>query len=64
MRTRITILTGALLVTSAMFAQAQEPPRRRPRRRQQSTASTFTPKLGMIDFGYRGTSFTRRRSAL
>ena len=57
MRTRIMILTGALLVTSAIYAQAQDATagtgtasagRRRPSRRSSAA----------IDFGYRGSSFT------
>jgi len=56
MRTRITILTGALLLASAIYTQAQDTT---PVAAQtQPSASTFTPKLGTIDFGYRGTSFT------
>lgn len=58
MRTR-TILIGALLLASAGLAQGQE------QQQQQSNgqtaaapapASTFTPKWGKIDFGYRGDS--------
>jgi MtrB/PioB family decaheme-associated outer membrane protein len=50
------ILIGALLVTSASYAQAQDT---KPAPAQTQTASTnFTPNLGLIDFGYRGTSFT------
>jgi MtrB/PioB family decaheme-associated outer membrane protein len=50
------ILTGALLAAFASSAQAQDatsaptPP--------QQGATNFTPKLGTIDFGYRGTAFT------
>jgi MtrB/PioB family decaheme-associated outer membrane protein len=56
MRTRMMILTGALLVTSATYAQAQDttPASAQP----QQAVSTFTPQFGHIDFGYRGTSFT------
>ena len=56
MRTKTMILIGtALLVTSA-YAQAQDT---KPAPAQTQTASTsFTPDLGVIDFGYRGTSFT------
>ena len=56
MRTRTMILTGALLVTSATYAQAQDatPAPAQP----QQAVSTFTPNLGNVDFGYRGTSFT------
>jgi MtrB/PioB family decaheme-associated outer membrane protein len=56
MRTRTLILTGALLAASAMHAQAQDgtPAPTQP----QQGATSFTPKLGTIDFGYRGTSFT------
>jgi MtrB/PioB family decaheme-associated outer membrane protein len=57
MRTRTMILIGAaLLVTSARYAQAQDT---KPAPAQAQTATTsFTPNLGLIDFGYRGTSFT------
>ena len=56
MRTKTMILIGALLVTSASYAQAQDT---KPAPAQTQTASTsFTPNLGVIDFGYRGTSFT------
>jgi MtrB/PioB family decaheme-associated outer membrane protein len=57
MRTRtMTLIGAALLVTSASYAQAQDT---KPAPAQTQTASTsFTPKFGMIDFGYRGTSFT------
>jgi MtrB/PioB family decaheme-associated outer membrane protein len=56
MRTRTMILTGALLVTSATYAQAQDakPAQAQP----QQAVSTFTPQFGNVDFGYRGTSFT------
>ena len=56
MRTRTLILIGALLVTSARYAQAQDA-KPAPAQPQQAT-STFTPNLGTVDFGYRGTSFT------
>src|SRR3954471_12818721 len=57
MRTRTMILIGAaLLVTSARYAQAQDT---KPAPAQTKTATTsFTPNLGLIDFGYRGTSFS------
>jgi MtrB/PioB family decaheme-associated outer membrane protein len=50
------ILTGALLVASASYAQAQDtqPVTAQPAQ----TVSTFTPNLGTVDFGYRATSFT------
>src|SRR6185295_9634293 len=55
MRTRMMILIGALLVTSATYAQAQDTT---PAPAQtQPAVSTFTPQFGHIDFGYRGTSF-------
>src|SRR6476469_9411194 len=56
MRTRTTILIGALLVTSATYAQAQDakPVSAQP----QQAVSSFTPQFGNVDFGYRGTSFT------
>src|SRR5262245_484501 len=56
MRTRTMILTGALLAASAGYAQAQDT-KPAPARPEQAV-STFTPRLGTIDFGYRGTSFT------
>jgi MtrB/PioB family decaheme-associated outer membrane protein len=56
MRTKTMILIGALLVTSARYAQAQDT---KPAPAQTQTSSTsFKPDLGVIDFGYRGTSFT------
>jgi MtrB/PioB family decaheme-associated outer membrane protein len=57
MRTKTMIVIGAaLLVTSARYAQAQDT---KPTPAQQPAAQTsFTPNLGVIDFGYRGTSFT------
>jgi MtrB/PioB family decaheme-associated outer membrane protein len=56
MRTRTMILTGALLVASASYAQAQDT---KPAPAQPAqTVSTFSPKLGTVDFGYRATSFT------
>jgi MtrB/PioB family decaheme-associated outer membrane protein len=56
MRTRMVILTGALLVAFASYAQAQDtkPTSAQP----QQAATSFTPQFGHIDFGYRGTSFT------
>lgn len=56
MRTRTMILIGALLVTSASYAQAQDakPVSAQP----QQAVSSFTPQFGNVDFGYRGTSFT------
>lgn len=56
MRTKTMILIGALLVTSARYAQAQDA-KPAPAQPQQA-ATSFTPKLGTVDFGYRGTSFT------
>jgi MtrB/PioB family decaheme-associated outer membrane protein len=56
MRTRTMILTGALLAASAVYAQAQDT-KPSPAQPEQAV-STFTPQLGTIDFGYRGTSFT------
>ena len=58
MRTRMLILTGALLVASAGFAQAQDTTPTSTQVPAASAAPTFTPKFGTIDFGYRGTSFT------
>src|SRR5215831_14725832 len=57
MRTKTMILIGALLVTSARYAQAQDT-KPAPPQSQQQAATSFTPNLGTIDFGYRGTSFT------
>jgi len=56
MRTRTMILIGALLVASASYTQAQDtaPVTPQPAR----TASSFTPTLGTVDFGYRASSFT------
>src|SRR4029079_16011402 len=56
MRTRIMILTGALLVTSAIYAQAQDA-KPAPAQPQQAV-SPFPPQFAHVDFGYRGTSFT------
>ncbi len=56
MRTRTMILTGALLAAVASSAQAQDATTA-PTQSQQG-ATTLTPKLGTIDFGYRGTSFS------
>src|SRR5215471_14373108 len=57
MRTKTMILIGALLVTSARYAQAQDA-KPGPAQPQPGAAASFTPNLGTIDFGYRGTSFT------
>jgi MtrB/PioB family decaheme-associated outer membrane protein len=65
MRTRITILTGALLLVFAGAARAQQ--------EQSATASTtptptptatasFTPKLGTVDFGFRADDVSGDRS--
>jgi MtrB/PioB family decaheme-associated outer membrane protein len=62
MRTRTTILTGALLLVFAGGARAQQEPSAGAAS-QTPTATTapasttsFTPKLGQIDFGFRGDS--------
>ena len=55
MRTRIMILSGALLVASAVSAQAQDT---KPASTQPPATTGALPSLGTIDFGYRGTSFT------
>ena len=57
MRTRTMILTGALLVASASYTQAQDTKPVTPQAAQ-TTASSFTPTLGTVDFGYRASSFT------
>src|SRR5579872_1246725 len=57
MRTRTMILTGALLVASASYLQAQDTTPVTPPAAQTSTPS-FTPNLGTVDFGYRGSSLT------
>ena len=56
MRTRTMILTGALLVASASYTQAQDTKPVTPQPAQ--SVSTFTPNLGTVDFGYRVTDFT------
>ena len=63
MRTRMLILTGALLVASASYAQAQDAKPAAPATKAaapaaKTAATSFTPNLGNIDFGYRGTSLT------
>jgi MtrB/PioB family decaheme-associated outer membrane protein len=55
MRTRIMILSGALLVASTVSAQAQDT---KPASTQPPATTGALPSLGTIDFGYRGTSFT------
>jgi MtrB/PioB family decaheme-associated outer membrane protein len=50
------ILIGALLVASASYTQAQDTKPVTPQSAQ--SASTVTPSLGTVDFGYRGTSLT------
>ena len=55
MRTRTLILTGALLVASAVYAQAQDT---KPASTQPPAATGALPSLGTVDFGYRATSFT------
>ena len=62
MRTRM-ILTGALLLASAGLAQAQgqQQQQQPPTTAAQTTAtpaSSFTPKYGQVDFGYRGDSLS------
>jgi MtrB/PioB family decaheme-associated outer membrane protein len=49
MRTRIVILTGALLLVSAASVRAQQ---------TATDVTPFTPKFGQIDFGYRGNDIT------
>jgi MtrB/PioB family decaheme-associated outer membrane protein len=58
MRTR-TILIGALLLASAGLAQAQgqqQPPANGAAQTTATPASSFTPTLGQVDFGYRSDS--------
>jgi MtrB/PioB family decaheme-associated outer membrane protein len=61
MRTR-TILIGALLLASAGFAQAQDqqqqttPTQTTAAQTPATPASSFTPKFGTVDFGFRGDS--------
>ncbi len=55
MRTRIMILSGALLVASAVCAQAQDT---KPDTTQPPATTGALPSLGTVDFGYRGTSLT------
>jgi MtrB/PioB family decaheme-associated outer membrane protein len=57
MRTRLIVLTAVLLVASAVFAQAQDTKPASPAPAA-TTATSFTPQLGTVDFGYRGDSFT------
>jgi len=57
MRTRMIVLTSVLLVASAVGAQAQDTKPASPAPGA-SAATSFTPQLGTVDFGYRGDSFT------
>ena len=57
MRTRMIVLTSVLLVASAVFAQAQDTKPASPAPAA-SAATSITPQLGTVDFGYRGDSFT------
>jgi MtrB/PioB family decaheme-associated outer membrane protein len=59
MRTRTTILTGALLLVFSGAARAQQEPATQAQTAPTAAAvpaatTPFTPKLGTIDFGYRG----------
>ena len=59
MRTRIMILTGALLLVFAGAARAQQDTAAQTATAgPKSDVSTFTPKFGQIDFGYRGNDTT------
>lgn len=61
MRTRTMILTGALLLVFAGSARAQQDASaaaQTPAVGPTSDTSTFAPKLGQVDFGYRGGSTT------
>src|SRR5262245_32099086 len=59
MRTRITILTGALLLVFTGAARAQQDTAAQTAAAgPKSDVSTFTPKFGQIDFGYRGNDVT------
>lgn len=54
MRTRMNVLTAALLIASAGYAQAQDA---KPAATQSPADTTIAaPTLGTIDFGYRGSS--------
>ena len=64
MRTR-TILIGALLLASAVIAQAQAQEQQQttgqagaPARTIATPASSFQPQFGKVDFGYRGNAIT------
>ena len=56
MRNRTVILLGALLLASAVSTQAQQQTSSQAAAQTATPASSFTPKLGWIDFGYRGDS--------
>lgn len=60
MRNRTVILLGALLLASAAPAQAQQQPSpstsQAAAQQTATPASSFTPKFGWFDFGYRGDS--------
>ena len=61
MRNRTVILLGALLLASAASMQAEDQQQQTKPAAAQTTAtpaSSFTPKLGWIDFGYRGDSMS------
>lgn len=61
MRNRTVILLGALLLASAASMQAEDQQQQTKPAAAQTTAtpaSSFTPKFGWIDFGYRGDSMS------
>jgi MtrB/PioB family decaheme-associated outer membrane protein len=58
MRTRITILFGALLIASAGLAQAQDTRPTTPAAPAASAAPAAGPKVGEVDFGFRTTGLT------
>jgi MtrB/PioB family decaheme-associated outer membrane protein len=61
MRNRTVILLGALLLASAGLqaqGQQQQAAPQAPAKTTASPASSFTPKFGLFDFGYRGDSLS------
>ena len=67
MRTRISILTGALLLVFSGAARAQQeqsaPPSTTPTATQvPASTATFAPKLGTVDFGFRANDVSGDRS--
>src|SRR5215216_626602 len=67
MRTRITILTGALLLVFSGAARAQQEQSTAPSTTTTATATPvpttpFMPKLGSVDFGFRANDVSGDRS--